>query len=353
LNKRLNIKSIYKKYSVTFIDSINEKLQELVTDGDIILVDSLVHEMIPDLNNINAIIIKVEATENQKSFENLGEIIDRIISTGFRKNNRIFVIGGGIVQDVSAFISSILFRGVSWYFFPTTLLAMADSCIGGKTSINLSGYKNQLGNFYPPDEVFISVYSLEGLSELAIRSGVGEMLHYFLVSGESDLAIFLENYKYALDRSPRELEELIYRSLKIKKQFIEVDEFDGNERLVLNYGHTFGHAIEALSNYSIPHGIAVSHGMDMANFLSKEKRYINESEYLRIRTILETVWGQIIPNKFDCTEFISVLKMDKKSIGGDLRLILTKGVGKMFIERTSIDTSFSNFLKSYMDINFS
>ena len=180
LSKIIEINSIYKKYNISFINSIKEEIQSKIVDNDLIVIDSNLLKFINGLEGNK--IIKLEANEQLKSFENLDSVISQILSSGFKKNNTIFVVGGGIIQDTCAFISSILFRGVSWSFFPSTLLAMCDSCIGGKTSINFSGFKNQLGNFYPPDSIFIDLSLLDGLDDSAIRSGVGEMLHYFLVS---------------------------------------------------------------------------------------------------------------------------------------------------------------------------
>ena len=224
---------------------------------------------------------------------------------------------------------------------------MGDSCIGGKTSINFDSYKNQLGNFYPPDKIFIDVSFLDGLGDREIRSGVGEMAHYFLVSGEDEADFFVNNFEKALAREMQILQELIFSSLTIKKHFIEKDEFDTDYRLLLNYGHTFGHAIEAVTNYQIPHGVAVSHGMNMANFWSLKKNYINSDQFLNLNQVLSIIWKDIIPNKFEINDFISILKMDKKCIGEDLRLVLTKGVGKMFLETTPIDNLFLNFIKEY------
>src|SRR5207244_7259170 len=117
----------------------------------------------------------------------LGPVIEDLIGRRFTKKGRLVAIGGGIVQDVTAFTASILFRGVGWVFFPTSLLAQCDSCIGSKTSINVGAYKNQLGNFWPPRSVLIDLAFLDTLGEREIRSGIGEMLHYFFVTGEDDV----------------------------------------------------------------------------------------------------------------------------------------------------------------------
>ena len=153
-----------------------------------------------------------DATEKQKSYIALTSIIEKLIENGFRKNNRLFAIGGGITQDITAFISSIMYRGVEWIFFPTTLLAQADSCIGGKTSINIGKYKNQLGNFYPPRKIFIIPEFISTLPELAFKSGMGEMLHFYLVSGENDFSFYQHFYDKAFTNQ-NDLLKLVHRNL--------------------------------------------------------------------------------------------------------------------------------------------
>ena len=269
-SNNMKIKSNIKDYEVVFTENIAMELLKQLRNGDFIIVDESVQEIFGKslLKNINPYkLIVIEASERQKSYQQLEKILDNLISLGFRKNNRIVSIGGGITQDCAAFVSSILYRGVDWIFFPTTLLAQGDSCIGSKTSINFGKYKNLIGGFYPPSKVVISSTFLDSLEDKDIKSGLGEMLHYFIVSGKEDFNFFKDSYEKALTNK-KVLQQIINRSLEIKKRYIEIDEFDKNERQVFNYGHSFGHAIESLKNYEIPHGIAVSFGMDISNYIS-------------------------------------------------------------------------------------
>ena len=180
--------------------------------------------------------------------------------TSKSKKNKLIVIGGGITQDVGGFAAAIYKRGINWIFIPTTILSMTDSCIGSKVSIN-RGSKNMLGLFGAPNKIFISDYFLNSLSKHDITSGIGEALKLSLIGG-------IQSYKYFLDQyNKKNYINIIKISSLIKKQLIEYDEFDENERRVLNYGHTIGHAIESVSNYFIPHGIAVLIGMYVINML--------------------------------------------------------------------------------------
>jgi len=241
-----------------------------------------------------------------------------------------------------------MYRGVDWLFYPTTLLAQGDSCIGSKTSINFGAFKNQIGGFYPPNKILINPAFLDSLSDAEMKSGLGEMCHYFIVAGEADFKRYKQDYPQALvDKEV--LAGIIARSLEIKKSYIEIDEFDRNERQVFNYGHSFGHAIESLTNYRIPHGIAVSYGMDMANFVSVKLGYISEYTRQEIRELLEEIWNGTSINDISVDKFSQTISKDKKNVGKELRLILNKGYGKIFKDAVKNDERFISWLKEYFE----
>jgi len=349
LLSRLSIKSSIRDYEVFFQQSLIKCLNKELHADDVIFIDENVFNNLQ--SEVQTFIFKrkyiiIKATEEQKSYTALTPIIDNVISNQFRRGNRLIAIGGGITQDMTAFIASILYRGVEWIFFPTTLLAQADSCIGGKTSINIGEFKNQLGNFYPPTKIFIISEFMKTLPELDFKSGMGEMLHFYLVSGEGDFEFYQDCYNRAFT-DEKILLELVKRNLEIKKRFIERDEFDHGERLVLNYGHSFGHAIESLTNYTIPHGIAVSYGMDMANFISVKLGFIQEDVRLEVRGQLEKIWAGTSLNSLDVDDFEKVLSRDKKNIGNTYQLILTKGYGKMFKHGITPNEDFTSWLIEY------
>jgi 3-dehydroquinate synthase len=343
------VKSSVHDYEVKFIENTRNVLKNEIRDGDVIIIDNKVKDLYPDLlkyMNNNTSIIGLDAREDQKSYEGLITIIQELINSGFRKNHRLIGIGGGIIQDITAFTASIMYRGVNWIFFPTTLLAQGDSCIGSKTSINFGEYKNQVGGFYPPNEIFINLDFLDTLSEGDLQSGLGEMSHYFVVAGENNFKEYKRDYEGALTNK-NTLEKMISNSLKIKKGYVEIDEFDQNKRQVFNYGHSFGHAIESLTDYAVPHGIAVSFGMDMANYISVKKKYIPMQVRNEIRELLEKIWiGYDIKN-IDVEKFTIALSKDKKNVGNELRLILCKGYGKVFKDAQCLDDEFKRWLKDY------
>lgn len=349
---KLTIKSSIRDYEVLFSDSLLDSLGTILLPDDVLIVDKKVYSHM-NKNEQNLIMQHkhhfIEANENQKSYLALIPIIEHLIEARFRKNNKLIAIGGGITQDITAFIASIIYRGVEWVFFPTTLLAQADSCIGGKTSINIGKYKNQLGNFYPPSIIYILPGLVQSLPGIDLKSGLGEMLHFYLVSGEKDFSFYQEYYEKAfVDRSA--LLALIKRNLEIKKRFIEIDEFDRSERQLLNYGHSFGHALETITNYNLPHGIAVSYGMDIANFISVKLGFIKDDLRDRIRLQLSRIWTGTSIKSVNVDEYEKALSRDKKNIGSTYQVILTNNIGSMFKYGIQPNLEFTNWLKEYFDL---
>jgi len=343
------VKSSVHDYEVKFIENTSHVLNNEICEGDVVIIDNKVIDLYPDLLkdlNYNINVFGFDAHEDQKSYEGLIPIIQDLINKGFRKSHRLIGIGGGIIQDITAFTASIMYRGVSWMFFPTTLLAQGDSCIGSKTSINFGEYKNQIGGFYPPNKIFINLEFLNTLSEADLQSGLGEMSHYFVVSGEKDFKEYKRDYEFALT-DKNILAKMISNSLKIKKSYIEIDEFDQNERQIFNYGHSFGHAIESLTGYAIPHGIAVSFGMDMANFISVKRKLLENSIRLEIRDLLQRIWSGYDISDLELEKFALALSKDKKNVGKELRLILCKDYGKVFKTAQNLDDEFKGWLKDY------
>ncbi len=347
------VKSNIHDYEVKFINNVKKTLLIELKEGDFIIIDKKIKELYPkwfeDIFNKFSH-IELKTNEELKSYQKIEPIINSLIENGFRKNHRLIAIGGGIIQDVTAFISSILYRGVEWYFFPTTLLAQGDSCIGSKTSINFGKYKNQVGGFYPPNKIYVDPKFLDSLTFRDLQSGLGEMAHYFFVSGENDFKRYKREYSKALN-DKQILKGIIARSLEIKKSYIEIDEYDKNERQVFNYGHSFGHAIESLTSYNIPHGIAVSFGMDMSNFVSYKKGYINKEIRTFSRELFEKIWKgyENRVKLLDIDTYLNALSKDKKNKGDLLGLILNRGYGKVFKDFTKNDKIFKNWLIEYFN----
>jgi len=335
--KNLKITSSIKNYEVIFCP-----WEEFIFDqNDIFIIDSFLKTK---FNFLNERAIFVDAGEQQKTIENIPNIILLLKDKNINRNSRIVAIGGGTIQDIAGFISTILFRGVDWLFVPTTLIAQGDSCIGGKTSINLAGKKNQIGTYNPPNLVINDVSFLRTLPEKEFFSGLGEMLHYFLVDSMESFRYYKENLT--------QIENLIYKALSIKKNTIEKDEFDKKERLLFNYGHSFGHAIESATNYQIPHGIAVSIGMDLANYISVKEGLLSDSENKEMQLVINDISSLFANYEIKSNKVIKALRQDKKNKNNKYGLILSKGVGQKFLTYYSFNSRIEKYINKYL-INYS
>jgi len=291
-------------------------------------------------------VLRIEATEANKSLEKIPGYVTHLLEKGSRRDHVLVAIGGGITQDITVFIAATILRGVAWRFYPTTLLAQADSCIGSKSSINVGGFKNQMGSFTPPSEVCISADLLDTLDEADIRSGIGEMLKVAVISSWEDTrAIFGDYSKLIHDRQL--MEQYTYRSLEIKKEKIEVDEFDVRERQIMNYGHTFGHAIESATDFAIPHGIAVTIGMDAANFLSWQFGLTDRSTFDELHPVLTENYAGFEKTPIPEDRFFTALGNDKKNVGSDISLILLRGPGQLFKDRYPNDEKLRDACQDY------
>lgn len=344
----LEIQSYRGPYEARFVDDIAVTLAAELTPNDRIIVDANVARL-HDARVGAALALCdyriIEPNENEKSYTSIGETIDWLIHSGFKRSGRVVAIGGGILQDISAFAASILYRGVDWIFVPTNLLSQCDSCIGSKTSVNFGQFKNQLGGFHPAKKIFIDKTFLTTLGEGEIRSGLGEMLHYFLIEGRESFELM----RYSFDKALTDfdvIQHLIRVSLTIKKRMIEIDEFDRGPRNIFNYGHSFGHALESYTSYEIPHGIAISYGMDMANRLSWKMGLLSEEGFLEMRALLSKNWVKFPSAPIDLVEYTSLMCKDKKNVDRDLRLILTRGLGDMFVQKVPADALFMENLKA-------
>lgn len=346
------IKSRFRDYSLNFIDDFSKILEQQIESPFFIIdrrVFDLYQERISPLLKADRFIF-IAATEHNKTINFCESLIQALIRKNIKKNDCLVALGGGIVQDVTAFIASILFRGIEWSFCPTTLLAQADSCIGSKSSINVGEYKNQVGTFYPPSGIFIDWCFLDTLPVSEIKSGIGEILHYLLIAGDVQRGDRLSEFYEQFLNTPKLLEDHIRTSLQIKKQVIEIDELDKNERNLFNYGHTFGHAIEAISDFTIPHGQAVTIGMDIANFISYQLGYMELKIFESMHKILEKNMPRFEFTEKMIPKYLELLSRDKKNITDHLGCILSYGPGAMKKVQIPLDEKLKDLILSYFKI---
>jgi 3-dehydroquinate synthase len=227
----------------------------LMTSSDsAIVIDSALRGMVPPGRRQ---IIEVRASEDSKTLAGVEQLVLQMREAGVRRNDHVIAVGGGVVQDVATFATDIYMRGIDWTYVPTTLMAMADSCIGGKSSINVGGVKNLVGGFHPPDRVVVDSVFLASLPASAVAAGMAEAAKISFCRGSGAFEEYLEKFG-RFDDDPA---DLLRHVLVAKQWFIEIDEHDRKERRQLNFGHTFGHALESAVSHSISHGAAVAVGI--------------------------------------------------------------------------------------------
>ena len=346
------IRSKLRDYGVDFVTDFSIPLKEAVDEGGFVICDRTVYDLYRD--RIRSAVIQdrcliVEAKETTKTLEKCKDVVEILVGHKVRRNHKLIAVGGGVVQDLTAFIASILYRGIDWLFFPTTLLAQGDSCIGSKTSINFGHNKNLLGNFYPPSRIFIDSGFLESLIVEDIQSGIGEILHFYYYDNSPLIGKLVNNYRAVIENRGL-LREYTQESLRIKKSVIEVDEFDKGERNKFNYGHTFGHALETVTDYGVRHGQAVTVGMDLANYLSWQLGLLSKEQFDEMHAQLSVNFPDYDFVTCNMDVYFEALSKDKKNIGNNLGCILTEGVGRLVRQQIPFDGALKKNIQSYFDL---
>lgn len=334
---RLNdftIKSRLRDYRVVFSEP-GEYLARLAAEPEsVFAVDGNVWGLHKDgaLKPLAALpVIVLPISEERKSLESVRLLYDKITEFSFKKNVRLVSIGGGITQDITGFAASTLYRGVKWTFVPTTLLAQADSCIGGKTSLNYGKYKNLIGTFYPPSEVYVSSSFLSTLKESDFLSGLGEIAKLCIIGGAATANEFAVEAEKLLCREPAAVMRFLRLALEIKKGYIEADEFDSGPRNILNFGHCFGHALESAADFEIPHGVAVVYGIIFANAVARRRGLLSAGtgEFMRDKILLPMLANRRWDSRVNGDAIINGMRKDKKRTGAELALVMALDDFKM------------------------
>ena len=345
-NNNIAIKSRLYDYSVTFIQDFAQAIAGI--EGNCVYVIdrnvySLYQQKLAGLEQER--IYFIDAIESKKNIDTIMDLIRFWRKLGMRKNWKVICIGGGITQDIVTFASNIFLRNVEWIFFPTTLLSMCDSCIGGKCGINLDDYKNQLGVFYPPKQIYIATEFLGTILDADYINGWGELLKFSLTIDTS----FYESIENEKEYIPcPNIDKYIYRGLIVKKNIIEQDEFENDLRRVLNYGHTFGHALEAYTKNAIPHGKAVIWGIDVVNYIAWKANIFSEHDYRRIKALIKRVF---IPEEISIAQpekLFSIISTDKKVKDKTIFLVLPDQISNLLIYPMVLDATFESMFEVYL-----
>lgn len=282
-------------------------------------------------------VIDVPSGEGSKSLEQLGELYAALASGGLDRGSAVVALGGGVVGDLAGFAAATYLRGIPFVQVPTTLLAQVDASVGGKTAIDLPAGKNLVGAFHQPRLVLIDLETLQTLPEADFRSGLAEVLKYGVIA-DAGLFEYLEvNRAAVLGHQLDALEHIVTRSCQIKADVVGADERESGLRAILNYGHTIGHAVEAVAGFGeYLHGEAVALGMHAAGYLSHRVGWLDAEDMARIDRLI-VAYG--LPTRL-CGALsedllVDAMRRDKKTRGGEFRFVLARGIGQVEVSPLS------------------
>jgi 3-dehydroquinate synthase len=321
----IHVKSGLLKKTASILSDQNHG-QKWVIISQYNLMDLFGFDLMTVLNEsgFNCDFITLPVGEASKSLNEFSRVISQMVEFGCDRKTTIIALGGGVVGDVSGFVASSFMRGIDYYQIPTTLLAMVDSSIGGKTGINIAEGKNLVGAIYQPKGVLIDPVILESLSKEEVMAGLGEVIKYGAIWDKAfliDISTWLED----IDSFP--FEDAIRKSCKIKAEVVSKDEREGDLRRILNFGHTIGHALESHLGYGkIRHGEAVALGMKCAGFISQKLNLLSKEE---LSTLNQTINRLPLPQlpHINGNHLMPFIKTDKKSEKDVLNFVLLDGLG--------------------------
>ena len=274
------------------------------------------------------------AGEASKNLDTVNQCYEKLIKAGLDRNDVLVALGGGVVGDLTGFVAATYLRGIRFIQIPTSLLSMVDSSIGGKTGVDFQAYKNMVGAFYQPKLVYMNLSTLHSLPEREYLSGMGENIKHGLIRNSGYFNWLKNNYEGILNKDYNTLREMIYESNLVKKTVVEKDPREQGDRALLNYGHTIGHSVEKLMNFSLLHGECVSIGMAAASFLSMQRGYLTSSEYEEIIDALKLFKQPVSVKGPDAVNIYEVTKLDKKMDSDKIKFILLRKAGQAFVDPT-------------------
>ena len=305
-----------------------------------ILIDTKVSHLINKLKlNSNINIIKISCGEKIKTIEYYKKIYSKLLNLNIDRSSTIISIGGGSLGDLSGFVASTVLRGVKFVLIPTTLLSQVDSSIGGKNGINTNKGKNLIGTFLQPSKVIIDIVALKSLPTRELKSGYAEILKHSLINDKNFFLWLDKNYDKVLRLQNEFISKAIIESVKIKIQFVKNDEqerlINKNSRAMLNFGHTFGHALETMNYYNkkLTHGEAISIGMAFASKISHKMKFINHKDFNFIVNHLKKVKLPYYDGRIKNNKIYDLMLNDKKNSNNKINLILLETIGTAFFKR--------------------
>lgn len=299
------------------------------------------HELQQQLKNAGheILLFSFKPGEKSKSYKTKQMIENKMQEHHCDRNSLILALGGGVVGDLAGFVAATYFRGIPYLQIPTTLLAMVDSSVGGKTGINTIHGKNSIGMIHQPIAVLADMSMLKSLSKKHLINGLIEASKMFMTHDAQSFNYLLSSLDVALNRQPEIMKEIVTRAVKIKSAVVMRDEKESGERGLLNFGHTIGHALEKLSNYKLLHGHAVGYGILVEAKISQLLGLLKSDEYLLIKKFLSHLnINKKSIRKFKPEEIIEATKADKKSRSGKVNYVLLESIGHAYITNQFVHT---------------
>lgn len=361
MNRRVDVKKNGEHcYDIVIgqgFDRIKEELEALsikgiklciVTDSNVGPIYAAQLKEILEQTGNSVYVFTIPAGEANKNLDVVETVYTYLIEQHFERRDMIVALGGGVVGDLAGFTAATYLRGIDFIQVPTSLLAQVDSSIGGKTGVDFSKYKNMVGAFHMPRLVYINIDTLSTLSTRLFNSGFGEIIKHGLIKNRDYFDYLDTNYEHIKALEPEYIAEVVYQSCLIKADVVDRDPTEKGERALLNFGHTLGHAVEKLMNFSLYHGECVGLGMICASYISKERGCITDEEYTAIRNMLKKYGFPTRVEGLDIFSILEVSKSDKKMENGVVKFILLKQLGEAVIDKTVTYDEMTQALKEIL-----
>src|SRR5690606_31855606 len=284
--------------------------------------------------NVEIEVIEIEAGEINKTIETCTQVWHALTELGADRKSIIINLGGGMVTDLGGFVASTFKRGIDFINIPTSLLAMVDASVGGKTGVDLAALKNQIGIIANPVAIVTDINFLETLPPAEMRSGLAEMLKHGLIADKK----YWQNFTDLSNLTTDDLLTLIHWSVQIKNNIVSQDPYEQNTRKLLNFGHTLGHAIESFfledkSKTTLLHGEAIAIGMILEANISLQKGFLKQDEYNEIKQVIMSVFGKTNFSRYDIESVMKLLVHDKKNTFGAVQFVLLESIGKAIFDQ--------------------
>ena len=293
----------------------------------------------------NILLIDFPAGEEQKNRDIKTQIENKMLESNFGRDSALIALGGGVVGDISGFVAATYTRGIPYIQVPTTLVACVDSSVGGKTAVDTEHGKNLIGAFYQPECVYIDINTLKTLDSKEIKEGLAEIIKYGVIADSGLYSLLEQRIEDLFQYDESLLSEIINRCCTIKAKVVEQDEKESNLRKILNFGHTIGHAIEKMSEYSLSHGYAISIGMILEGKIASELGLWDKTNLESLKELLHRAGLPTdMPFNAPPEQLIETMKIDKKSGGGRIEMALPSVIGEMAQENGSYSIKIENSL---------